>query len=110
MIVRLVKMTFRPEEIGRFQGLFEGWRHRIMASPGCLRLELLHDATDPRTFFTHSVWASADFLEGYRRSPVFAEVWPVVKAMFAEKAQAWSLCSEHRMEVETDPGQDAPPK
>ncbi|MCO6483717.1 MAG: antibiotic biosynthesis monooxygenase [Flavobacteriales bacterium] len=108
MIVRLVKMTFRRGEEERFQALFEDWRHRIIASPGCLLLELLHDAKDPRIFFTRSEWASADFLEGYRRSPVFAEVWPVVKAMFAEKAEAWSLCSEQLMDGKTEPGQDAP--
>jgi quinol monooxygenase YgiN len=98
MITRLVKMTFRGEEVGRFQELFEGWRHRIIKSPGCHRLELMHDLNDPRIFFTHSEWESADDLEHYRRSATFAEVWPVVKALFAERAEAWSLEVEHRMD------------
>lgn len=97
MIVRLVKMTFRPEEVSRFQELFEGWRHKIISSPGCQHLQLLHDANDPRVFFTYSVWDDHVHLEAYRKSEVFDSVWPVVKALFAEKAQAWTVAREHAM-------------
>lgn len=97
MITRIVKMTFREEKVGRFQELFEGWRHRIVARPGCRKLELLHDVADPRVFFTHSEWDHENDLEAYRRSATFAEVWPVVKTLFAERAEAWSLHTEHRM-------------
>lgn len=97
MIVRLVKMTFRSGEIATFQQLFEGWRHRIIAFPGCRRLELLHDVSEPGIFFTHSEWDSEKDLEAYRNSAVFADVWPVVKGLFAARAEAWSLHREHSM-------------
>ncbi|MBX2983325.1 MAG: antibiotic biosynthesis monooxygenase [Flavobacteriales bacterium] len=97
MIVRFVKMTFRPEEVEHFQELFEGWRHRIIATPGCRELELLHDISEPGVFFTRSEWESQDDLEAYRGSEVFAEVWPTVKSLFAAPAEAWSLHVEHRM-------------
>ena len=97
MIVRLVKMTFRPEEVGRFQELFQGWRHRIIAFPGCRELDLLHDMREPAVFFTRSEWNSPEDLEAYRGSEVFAEVWPAVKSLFAARAEAWSLHVEHRM-------------
>ncbi len=97
MIVRLVKMTFRPEEVSRFQELFEGWRHKILASPGCQQLQLLHDAHDPRVFFTYSVWDDITDLEAYRKSEVFDSVWPVVKSQFAAKAEAWTVEREHAM-------------
>jgi len=99
MIVRLVRMTFQEDGTARFQELFEGWRHGIIASPGCLHLELLHDVGDPRVFFTYSVWRSAEDLERYRSSDVFAQVWPTVKAMFAERAQAWSCHRPHTMDA-----------
>ncbi|MGV9012592.1 MAG: putative quinol monooxygenase [Flavobacteriales bacterium] len=95
MIVRLVKMTFRPEEVQRFQGLFERWKDKIIASPGCLALELLHDVEDPCVFFTHSHWSSPADLEAYRVSDVFGNVWPVVKTLFSSPAEAWSTTSEH---------------
>lgn len=108
MIVRLVKMTFKPGESDRFRELFEGWRHRIIRMPGCQRLDLLHDGSDPCIFFTHSEWVSAEHLEAYRHSDTFAEVWPIVKSMFAEKAQAWSLQREHEMHRSDHPLTDAP--
>ncbi len=99
MIARVVRMCFRAEEAEAFLALFEGWRHRIIAMPGCLHLELLRDTDDPRIFFTYSLWRSADDLEHYRRSPVFAEVWPVVKALFDSPAQAWSCARLHPMDA-----------
>lgn len=99
MIVRVVKMTFRPEEVTRFLDLFEGWRHRIIAFPGCQHLELLHDVDDERVLFTYSVWQGPEDLEAYRNSDVFAGVWPVVKKLFAEPAQAWTLDRRHAMDA-----------
>ncbi len=100
MIVRLVKMSFRPEEAGQFQDLFEGWRHRIIAFPGCRKLELLHDIRKPGVFFTRSEWDSPQQLEAYRNSPLFADVWPTVKLLFADRAEAWSLQQEHEMNTD----------
>lgn len=97
MIVRVVKMTFEPEHIARFQELFEGWKERIRGFPGCRYLELLHDANDPRIFFTYSHWDDADCLERYRTSDVFSEVWPTVKPLFAAPTEAWSLHREHQL-------------
>jgi heme oxygenase (mycobilin-producing) len=97
MIVRLVKMTFRAEEVATFQDLFEGWRHRIIAFPGCRHLQLLHDHADARVFFTYSEWDGPDDLEAYRHSDVFAGVWPVVKKLFAAPAEAWTVDREHAM-------------
>lgn len=96
-ITRIVKMTFRAEEVDTFQDLFEGWRHRIIAFPGCRLLRLLHDAGDPRIFFTYSEWDGPEALESYRKSDVFASVWPVVKGLFAAPAEAWTVLEEHRM-------------
>lgn len=99
MIVRLVKMTFRPTEVERFQELFEDWRQQIIAFPGCRTLELLHDASEPGIFFTRSEWDSAAALAAYRKSPTFAQIWPTVRALFSERAEAWSLHSEHLMKA-----------
>lgn len=94
MIVRIVKMTFRPGEVATFQELFEGWKPRIRAFPGCRHLELLHVVSDPRIFFTYSHWDGPDDLEAYRSSEVFTSVWPVVKALFDAPAEAWTVDRE----------------
>lgn len=95
MIVRIVKMTFAPEHVARFEELFVGWKERIRAFPGCRHLELLHDIDDPRVFFTCSHWDSAADLDAYRNSDVFSEVWPTVKPLFAEPTEAWTTQQDH---------------
>lgn len=95
MIIRIVKMTFAPEHIVQFQELFEGWKERIRAFPGCRHLELLHDTHDRRVFFTYSHWDDAADLEAYRNSDVFSEVWPTVKPLFAAPTEAWTVAREH---------------
>ncbi len=95
MIVRIVKMTFAPEHVGRFQELFVGWKDRIRAFPGCRHLELLHDVADERVFFTYSHWEAEADLEAYRTSDVFSEVWPTVKPLFAAPTEAWTVSREH---------------
>lgn len=95
MIIRIVKMTFRPEEVATFQALFVGWKPRIRAFPGCQHLELLHGVDDQGVFFTYSHWDGPADLEAYRTSEVFASVWPAVKALFAAPAEAWSVEREH---------------
>lgn len=95
MVVRIVKMTFRPEHTDRFRSLFDGWKDRIRAFPGCSHLELLHDVDDPCIFFTYSHWRHASDLEAYRNSDVFGEVWPTVKPLFAAPTEAWTLHREH---------------
>ncbi len=95
MIVRIVKMTFKPEAVETFQELFVGWKPKIRSFPGCEHLELLHATDDPRIFFTYSHWTGAQALEAYRNSEVFASVWPVVKALFDAPAEAWTVDREH---------------
>ncbi|MEO8069515.1 MAG: antibiotic biosynthesis monooxygenase family protein [Flavobacteriales bacterium] len=97
MVVRVVKMTFRPEECDRFLELFDGWRHRIRAFPGCRYLELLGEQGNSGVFMTYSEWDDPSDLENYRLSAVFAEVWPTVKGMFAAPAEAWTADRLHRM-------------
>ena len=36
-------------------------------------------------------WDSEEALDNYRSSPFFAETWRATKALFAAKAEAWSV-------------------
>lgn len=103
MIVRLVKLTFRPEAVPEFRDLFEGWHPRIIAMPGCRHLQLLQGTDDPHVFFTYSEWASVEHLEAYRNSEVFGSVWPVVKGLFAARAEAWTTDRTHALSAPTIP-------
>lgn len=91
MLTRIVRMEFRPEETTAFHDIFDRSKSQIRQFPGCLKLELLSDAGNPAVRYTLSVWESAEALEAYRQSELFARTWAATKALFGAKPQAFSL-------------------
>lgn len=91
MITRIVKLTFRAEEIAKFKHIFAENQSYINAFPGCQSVQLKRDAARPDVFFTLSKWNTLEDLEKYRQSELFQIVWARTKALFAEKAEAWSM-------------------
>lgn len=91
MLVRIVKMKFKPEAVESFQDLFQKNKEKIRQFEGCQRLEFYQDQKDKTLFFTYSYWESESHLNSYRHSALFAEVWKATKAGFSQKAEAWSL-------------------
>ncbi len=93
MIVRLVKMVFRPEEAVNFEALFISRKSLIAGSPGCQSVDLLKDVASSKNgcvYFTRSIWDDEASLEKYRNSPLFAETWKLTKAKFDGKPEAWT--------------------
>ena len=90
MIVRIVRMTFKPEKTEEFLAIFRSSRPLIRAFDGCRHVELLQDLHQPNIYSTYSLWDSEEHLNAYRRSALFGQVWPATKALFAGKPQAWS--------------------
>ena len=90
MIVRLVHLSLRTDQVDAFQQLFERSKHKIKATPGCLHLELIREIDHPAKFSTLSRWDSVSALDAYRNSAFFKETWALTKAMFAERAVAQS--------------------
>jgi len=93
MIIRVVKMVFREEEITAFQELFAERQNLIRHFEGCTHLELWQDARHPATFFTYSWWHSEEHLEHYRNSHFFDDTWKKTKEKFAQKPEAWTVHS-----------------
>ncbi len=91
MIIRIVKMTFKPEKVNEFLTIFDESKQLIRAMPGCTHLELLNDLKEPNIFFTYSYWNSENELNNYRNSDLFLTVWKKTKALFIAKAEAWSV-------------------
>lgn len=97
MIIRVVKMIFRQEEIEAFKALFEERKALIRNFEGCTHLELWQDQTDPRIFFTYSWWDSEAHLETYRTSHFFDDTWTATKQKFAARPEAWTLSALHKL-------------
>lgn len=91
MIVRIVRMAFKEEEVGNFLKLFNSVRDKILSFEGCSSLQLLRKEDEPATLFTISHWESDESLQRYRNSPLFISTWKKTKSLFAEKAEAWSM-------------------
>lgn len=92
MIKRFVKLTLHPEATDRFlETVFEPNKQQIRAFPGCRHMELLRSMDQSNVFFTFSLWDDAAALESYRQSALFRATWAKSKALFAEKAEAWSM-------------------
>ncbi|MDG1260740.1 MAG: antibiotic biosynthesis monooxygenase [Flavobacteriales bacterium] len=90
MVVRIVRMTFRKEEIETFLATFEIYKEAIRQQPGCTHLKLIQDVHRPEVCCTYSHWDTEEDLNNYRYSATFKEVWPLTKALFAAKPEAWS--------------------
>jgi len=89
MLVRIVKMTFSADKTDDFQTRFHSIKHKILEFEGCELLELYRDNRDPNIFFTYSYWQSEEYLNRYRNSDFFKEVWSHTKKMFTSKPEAW---------------------
>lgn len=89
-LIRVVRMTFRPEEVSAFLENFEANQTLIRNSPGCQHLELWQDLEKKNIFVTYSHWESEAALNQYRDSELFKSVWSFTKTLFSEKPQAWS--------------------
>ncbi|MEX2401328.1 MAG: antibiotic biosynthesis monooxygenase [Rhodothermales bacterium] len=97
MLVRLVRMTFRPDRVDTFLSIFDESAPRIRVFPGCTHLELLQDHTYPNVLTTLSHWDHDDALQRYRASNLFRSTWSRTKPLFAAPPEAYShhLLREH---------------
>lgn len=91
MIRRIVKMTFKEGNEDKFLEIFKNSGHLIRAFDGCHGVDLLRATQSPNIFFTYSHWESEDHLNTYRHSELFQTTWASTKALFADKAEAWSV-------------------
>ena len=91
MIKRIVKMSFQSGKVDEFREIFGANWKAIRNFEGCTHVELLQDQNDPTIFFTYSLWQSEEHVNNYRNSELFKRVWTATRALFREKAQAWSV-------------------
>lgn len=91
MLIRIVKLTFKPENIASFERIFEESKNGILAFEGCNMVELYQDIANSNIFFTYSFWDTESHLNQYRNSDFFKEVWGNTKKLFSDKPEAWSV-------------------
>ena len=97
MIVRIVKMEFKPECVSAFRNLFNRVKDKIAGFEGCMHLELLSEAGTHDVLFTYSIWRDEASLNKYRFSDLFRSSWSEMRDYFSAPAEAWSLDSIERV-------------
>jgi len=97
MIVRIVKLTFREDEVEVFKQILAESKEKIRAFPGVMYLEMLQAKDQSNVFFTYSHWKSSADLENYRHSNLFKTTWAKTKPLFAAPAEAWSNDRLHKL-------------
>ena len=90
MLIRIVRMTFKPESIPAFLENFEQHKKMIRNFEGCQHLELWQDENQKNIFVTYSHWTDENALNQYRDSELFKSVWSFTKELFSEKPIAFS--------------------
>ena len=95
MLIRTVRMTFRPDRVEDFlEEIFRMSAPQIRAFPGCRRLELWRDERFANILTTYSHWDDSTALEGYRTSELFRSTWARTTPLFAAPAVAHSQTVE----------------
>ncbi len=87
---RIVKLTFEPDFIPGFLEMMEEYKAKIANSEGCVSLKMLRGGELNNIIFTYSEWEDEKYLNTYRNSELFKEVWSKTKLGFIEKPEAWS--------------------
>ena len=95
-LIRIVRMTLKPDSVDLFLAIFQRAAPRIRATPGCLHLELWQDVRYPNLISTYSRWSSPQALDSYRKSAFFQATWSETRELFAAPASAHS---HHRVET-----------
>jgi quinol monooxygenase YgiN len=90
-LLRIVRMSFKPELVSDFLLMFQEVKPQIEAMPGCSGVELKQDLHLEHVFYTISHWESEAHLNSYRNSALFAKTWAETKARFNDAPQAFSL-------------------
>ena len=97
MITRIVKLTFRDNEVESFLKIYDDSKELIKRMEGCLYLSLNSDNENKNVFFTISQWKDESYLNAYRDSSLFKTTWKNTKALFKDKAEAWTINNIHNI-------------
>ena len=90
MLVRVVQLTFKSEELDSFFEAFEVHKNKIAVFEGCRGMQLLQEIDNPCVIMTYSHWEDESALNTYRNSELFSSLWAKIKPKFSKKPLAWS--------------------
>ncbi len=90
MVIRIVRITLRPEAVEDFLVLFDAAAPKIRAFDGCRHLELWRETGLAHVMTSYSHWTQPIALDRYRQSVLFKETWAKAKPLFGARPEATS--------------------
>lgn len=91
MLIRIVRLSFKKENVSKFLEIFNESKNKIRCFEGCEHVELLQDYSNNTIFSTYSIWKDEVSLNKYRQSELFESVWSRTKVLFNDKPVAHSF-------------------
>ncbi len=99
MVQRIVRLEFDPAKVAEFKQLFADVRDKVRTFAGCRAMALYQDEESASVLYTVSDWDSADALEAYRHSELFASTWARMRVLFNGRPQAFTIKLLERVEA-----------
>lgn len=91
MITRVVKLTLKEGLKQEFLDIYRARNPKKNNMEGCISVRMFEPTIDSHEVFTISEWENEDYLNLYRETDYFKESWSMLKPLFTERAEAWSL-------------------
>ncbi len=86
MIALMVRMQMKPEHRDAFLAALLGdARGSAYDEPGCLRFDVVQDASDPHVVYLYEVYRDEAALEAHRQAPHYRQWREAAKEWFASE-------------------------
>ena len=90
--MRIVGLPVHVDREAELQSGFDDAYPRLRELAGCAHLALVRDANDGLEYLTLSLWTSHEALDAYRKSSLFASIWPRIRSTL--RAEPWARSYE----------------
>ena len=90
--MRIVGLPVQVDREGELRKAFDDAYLRIRELPGCAHLALVRGDKDDLEYLTLSLWESPEALDAYRKSSLFASIWPRIRSTL--RAEPWARSYE----------------
>ena len=92
MIAMIMAIKVKPQHLASFREEIRTEAFHSAREPGCLRFDVLEDATDPLTFFLYEVFRDEAALDEHRKAPHNLRWLEISKGWRDESFRSRNVC------------------
>lgn len=91
MIIRIVKMYLKKDEIKSFTDFFSSFQNQILEFDGCMHHDLFPDKDNKEIYYSYTIWKSEVKLKKYRNSELIKNISKAVEPKCEKEPLAWTV-------------------